>query len=77
VAELGPGRGKTQATFSVWLHDEGRLTSFDEPLKNGPRHCGQSVAKHGTTEITNKTIVDTTYPEAFIKYTPYPRVFYC
>lgn len=70
VAELGPGRGMTQETFSVWLQAEGRLTSFVEPLKNGPLHCGQSVARHGIVKIMLITIVDKTHLSNFISLAP-------
>ncbi len=66
VAELGPGNGNTHAMFSVWLQTEGRFTSFVEPLKNGPRHCGQSMAMPGTAEIRTKTMIGIMYLEVFI-----------
>lgn len=41
VDPLWPGIGAAQATFSVRLNVAGRFVSVVEPLKNGPRHCGQ------------------------------------
>jgi len=44
VAALGPGSGAAQTTFSVLLHDSGSPLSVLDPLKEGPRHCGQFSA---------------------------------
>ncbi len=44
VAALGPGKSTLQATFSVLDHSDGSSRSVVEPLKNGPRHCGQFSA---------------------------------
>ena len=48
-AAAAPGSGALQAMFSVLLHLAGRPFSADEPLKAGPRHCGQSPARHKET----------------------------
>ena len=44
VEPAAPGKSALQATFSVGLQSEGRFFSSLEPLKEGPRHCGQSPA---------------------------------
>ena len=44
VLALGPGRSILHKTFSVSLNCVGRFFSSVEPLKNGPRNCGQSPA---------------------------------
>src|SRR3954464_12343877 len=41
----GPGMGALPATFSVFDHLAGRFFSVVEPLKKGPRHCGQFSAR--------------------------------
>jgi hypothetical protein len=53
VAPLSPGIGMDQATFSVWVHLSGKLVSTLDPLKNGPRHCGQSPAQAGPASVSN------------------------
>src|SRR5665213_3292908 len=45
VAWPVPGSGVDQRTFSVLLQVEGRLVSVVEPLRKGPRHCGQFSAE--------------------------------
>src|SRR6185369_16243759 len=44
VAPLYPGKSTDHFTFSVLLHCTGRFVSALEPLKWGPRHCGQFSA---------------------------------
>jgi hypothetical protein len=60
VAPLGPGKGRTQAIFSLSLQEAGRLVSSVEPLKKGPRHCGQSVAKAGSVGARSRAVKQTT-----------------
>jgi hypothetical protein len=57
VAPLGPGSGLTQTTPSVLLKESGRFFSLVEPLKNGPRHRGHSLAKTGKDIIKIVTVV--------------------
>jgi hypothetical protein len=42
---LVPGIGAVQATPSVRVHLVGSFFSELEPLKDGPRHCGQFSAR--------------------------------
>jgi hypothetical protein len=44
VAALGPGKSMCQIAVS-FDHEDGNPLSFDEPLKFGPRHCGQFSAR--------------------------------
>ena len=44
VAAEGPGRAAAHFTVSVFEKFSGRFFSLDEPLKFGPRQCGQSAA---------------------------------
>src|SRR5262245_13380191 len=44
VAALGPGSVAVQTTFSLRPHLSGNPFSSVEPLKNGPRNWGQSLA---------------------------------
>src|ERR1035441_10676606 len=60
VAAAPPGRSALQAMFSLRLHCDGRFFSSLEPLKNGPRQCGQSparTAEAGTTETNISSVV--------------------
>src|SRR6266487_6603104 len=41
VSAEGPGRFATHFTFSVFEKVAGNPVSAVEPLKDGPRHCGQ------------------------------------
>src|SRR5262249_989284 len=45
VPPLLPGSGAVHKTPSVLLHVVGRFVSEVDPLKNGPRHCGQAAAE--------------------------------
>jgi hypothetical protein len=65
VAELGPGRAADQRTLSVLLKVSGRLVSVVEPLRKGPRHCGQFSAEQGTATSPTKQPVASEM--AFIK----------
>src|SRR5205814_296902 len=44
VEPLCPGNGTAQTIFSVLLQVVGKPDSSAEPLKFGPRHCGQLPA---------------------------------
>src|SRR5207248_3715382 len=50
VAAEGPGRSATHFTFSVFEKRGGRPFSVVEPLKKGPRHCGQFSASNDGAE---------------------------
>src|SRR5262249_15533891 len=48
VAAALPGMGAIQTTFSLLLKVSSRLCSEEEPLKLGPRQCGQFSARLGS-----------------------------
>src|SRR5579872_157942 len=45
VAWLAPGRATDQSTLSLVVQLSGKPRSVVEPLRNGPRHCGQFSAE--------------------------------
>jgi hypothetical protein len=67
VAPLGPGNARVQAIFCVELHEVGKSVSSVDPLKKGPRHWGQSVAKTGAQSVATTAIAKNV---CFIRYAP-------
>ena len=57
LAADGPGNWIDHFTLSVLENFVGRPVSGEEPLKSGPRHCGQFSARAGKSR--KKTIVET------------------
>src|SRR5688572_18463939 len=55
VAPENPGSGAVHRTPSVALTVSGKFVSDDDPLKAGPRQCGQSAASTSTHKMTATT----------------------
>ena len=57
--------------FSVALQEAGRFSSSVEPLKKGPRHCGQSLAGPDEAEIRITVIRNNAVFEYVICWLPF------
>ncbi len=65
VAAAGPGSGAHHLMFSVFENVVGRFFSVVEPLKNGPRHCGQFSARR---DVVNRSASAPAHDNSLIVY---------